>query len=83
MSDVLALTLIRVAKSMGIKVPEQLQVIGFDDIPESQHSEPPLTTVCQQSIEKGRQSAHLLLETGHEMPEKIDTRLMIRGTTRT
>ena len=82
MSDVLALALIRVAKSMNIEVPNQLQVVGFDDIPESQHSEPALTTVCQQSIEKGRQAAHLLLETGHEKQESIETRLMVRGTTR-
>lgn len=82
MSDVLALALIRVAKSMNINVPEQLQVVGFDDIPESRHSDPALTTVCQQSIEKGRLAANLLLESDHEIGERINTRLMVRGSTR-
>lgn len=82
MSDVMALTLIRVARSMGISVPAQLQVIGFDDIPESAHSEPPLTTVCQQSIEKGRKAAHLLLETEQANEDTVKTKLMVRGTTR-
>ncbi len=83
MSDVLALAVIRVAKSMNIAVPTQLQVVGFDDIPESARNEPPLTTVCQQSIEKGRLAAHLLLETGHEKRHKVETKLMIRGSTLT
>jgi len=68
MSDVLALAVIRQANAMQIAVPEQVQVVGFDDIPEASRVEPPLTTVCQQNIEKGRVAARCLLN-----PNSINT----------
>lgn len=82
MSDVIALAAIRVAKELGIKVPEELHITGFDDTPEASRSVPGLTTICQQSIEKGRVAAKLLLNTptGENTIQKIvlDTRLVIR-----
>lgn len=82
MSDVIALTALRVAKELGVKVPEELRVTGFDDTPEASRSEPTLTTICQQSIEKGRVAAKLLLDSpqGDNTVQKIvlDTRLVIR-----
>jgi DNA-binding LacI/PurR family transcriptional regulator len=82
MSDVIALAALRVAKELGINVPEQLCITGFDDTPEATRSEPALTTICQQSIEKGRVAAKLLLNTsqGDNAVQKIilDTRLVIR-----
>ncbi len=53
-SDVLALEVIRVARELGLKVPEDLSVIGFDDSPAAQHSHPALTTVRQDIAAKGR-----------------------------
>jgi DNA-binding LacI/PurR family transcriptional regulator len=82
MSDVIALTVLRVAKELGINVPEELRITGFDDTPEASRSEPTLTTICQQSIEKGHVAAKLLLNTpqGDDTVQKIvlDTRLVIR-----
>jgi DNA-binding LacI/PurR family transcriptional regulator len=52
-SDVLALEVIRVARELGMKVPEDLSVIGFDDSPAAQHSQPALTTVRQDIAAKG------------------------------
>ena len=43
-------------------MPEQLSVVGFDDIPEAAHFWPPLTTVRQPLIEMGRRGAKILLE---------------------
>ena len=84
MSDVIALSAVRVARELGISIPEQLQVTGFDDIPEAARSQPSLTTVCQQSIEKGRVAAKLLLdsisndiETQHIV---LNTRLVVRNS---
>lgn len=98
MSDVLALAVIRQASAMNIAVPEQVQIVGFDDIPEASRVEPALTTVCQQNIEKGREAARCLLNatsennndsnnhnsstTPPDMAQIIPTKLMIRASTR-
>lgn len=44
-ADLIALGVMQYARSIGIPVPEKLSVIGFDDIPWAQISQPPLTTV--------------------------------------
>lgn len=80
MSDVIALSAIRVAKKLGVKVPEQLKIVGFDDIPEASRSEPTLTTVCQQSREKGRLAARMLLE-GSQQAQVLTTRMISRQST--
>lgn len=46
-NDQMALGLIHAAADLGISVPEQLSIVGFDDIPEAKHYSPPLTTVRQ------------------------------------
>jgi len=53
-SDVMALEVIDVAKKNGIKVPEDLSVIGFDDNPLNGSSPVPLSTVYQPLVEMGR-----------------------------
>lgn len=82
MSDIIALSAMRVAKELGLKVPEDVTITGFDDIPESSRSEPPLTTVCQQSIEKGRVAARMLLDGNHNENLVLETRLVKRSSTR-
>ncbi len=62
-SDVMALEVIDVAKKKGIKVPEQLSVIGFDDNPLNVYSSIGLTTVRQPIAEMAR----LGLETLHQI----------------
>ena len=59
-SDVLALEVIRVARELGMTVPDDLSVIGFDDSPAAQHSEPALTTVRQDIAAKGRLASDAL-----------------------
>ena len=82
MSDVIALAAMRVASSLEISIPEQLKVVGFDDIPEASRSVPPLTTVCQQSKHKGRAAAELLLEGGDtHKNEVLETTLRKRQST--
>lgn len=84
MSDVIAFSALRVAKELGFKIPQKIQITGFDDIPEAARCEPSLTTICQQSIEKGRVAANLLLDlitNGAETKHiKLDTRLIIRAS---
>ncbi|WP_394221235.1 LacI family DNA-binding transcriptional regulator [Alteromonas gracilis] len=62
MSDIIALELLHLALDMGIKVPEELKITGFDGIEEAERARPSLTTVCQSSIEKGVEATKALLE---------------------
>jgi DNA-binding LacI/PurR family transcriptional regulator len=60
-NDQMALGLLRAVYEAGRRVPRDLSVVGFDDIPEAQFFTPPLTTVRQDFNEMGRQSLMLLL----------------------
>ena len=81
MSDVIALAAIRVAKSLGLRIPEDVAITGFDGIPEAARVDPPLTTVCQQSINKGRVAAKMLLDGDRSKQVIIETRVEIRQST--
>ncbi len=61
MSDIIALELLHMSLELGIKVPSELKITGFDGIEEAERARPSLTTVCQSSAEKGVQAANGLL----------------------
>jgi LacI family transcriptional regulator len=61
-NDVSALATIDVARALGLSVPEDLSVIGFDNIPESALSNPPLTTIDQSIQEMGFEATRLLID---------------------
>ena len=50
------------ARSLGLRVPDDLSVIGFDNVPESALCDPPLTTIDQSIQEMGVEAVRLLLE---------------------
>lgn len=60
-NDSLALGLFKACRERGIRVPEDLSVVGFDDIPEAEYFDPPLTTMRQEFGEIGRTAMTLLL----------------------
>jgi DNA-binding LacI/PurR family transcriptional regulator len=62
MSDVLAIGALQAAAELGIAVPEDLSLVGFDDSPAAGLATPPLTTIAQPHEEKGRLAAEWLLE---------------------
>jgi len=62
MSDLIALAAINEIHSMGLKIPEDISVVGFDGIEEALRSSPPLTTVHQNSEEKGIKAAELFID---------------------
>jgi LacI family transcriptional regulator len=85
-NDVSALATIDEARSLGVRVPHDLSVVGFDNIPESALSTPPLTTVEQPIREMGYRAVDLLIKLiRRQRPEithlTLDTRLVIRGST--
>jgi DNA-binding LacI/PurR family transcriptional regulator len=58
-TDFQALSLIKVANKLGVKVPEEIAVIGFDDLDMAEYAD--LTTVCQHLDESGRLAIEILL----------------------
>lgn len=85
MSDQLALGALRAAAEMGVAVPGDLSVVGFDDAPAASTSFPPLTTVAQPLRERGRVAGALVRAAlgGAEMvePPLMPTSLVVRGST--
>ena len=61
-NDFAAIGALHAAHSLGLSVPDDVAVVGFDNIPLSAFSNPPLTTVSQPIAEQGRQAAHFLLD---------------------
>lgn len=61
MSDLIALSAITIANKQGIKIPQDLRVVGFDGIDEAKRCNPALTTVHQNSVQKGKLAAEMYL----------------------
>lgn len=86
-SDVLAAAVINAAHSLGIRVPEELSVIGFDNVITSQITQPPITTIAQPCFQLGQQACSILLEKilNPRIPERhtlLSTEMIIRGSSR-
>jgi DNA-binding LacI/PurR family transcriptional regulator len=62
-NDHMALGLLRALQEGGRRIPEDISVVGFDDIPEAEYFGPPLTTVRQDFDEVGRRALRALIET--------------------
>ena len=60
--DVLAIKAMGVMRNLGLRVPEDVAVVGFDDIQMTDYTEPPLTTVRHPAEEVGRRAAKLLFD---------------------
>jgi LacI family transcriptional regulator len=60
-NDQMALGAMKIAHQMGRRIPEDLAIVGFDDIPESPYFDPALSTVYQDLTEMGRESVKQLL----------------------
>ena len=68
-SDILALSVVSVAQSLGMAVPEDLTVTGFDDVDYTTMFHPHLTTVYQPCYDMGRQSVSIVLGIINEQDE--------------
>jgi DNA-binding LacI/PurR family transcriptional regulator len=61
-SDTTAFGLMRAAFEAGVSIPEQLSIVGFDDIDLAAYTIPPLTTISQSGVEMGRLAGELLFD---------------------
>jgi len=84
-NDQMALGLLRRLHEVGRKVPGDISVVGFDDIPEAAYFTPPLTTVRQDFTELGRRCLHALLDriAGNTEPTRVVVapELVVRSST--
>jgi LacI family transcriptional regulator len=86
-NDLVAIGLLRALRELGIRVPEDVSVIGFDDIQMLEYLPVPLTTVHVPKLEMGRRAAEMLIrriESGHdEAVEKVvlEATLVVRQST--
>jgi DNA-binding LacI/PurR family transcriptional regulator len=85
-NDQMALGLLRAMHERGRRIPADVSVIGFDDIPEAAYFLPPLTTVRQDFIELGNRALRLMLRTIESGPEPaigapVPPELIVRAST--
>jgi DNA-binding LacI/PurR family transcriptional regulator len=88
MSDATATGVLAAARRLGVRVPEELSIVGFDDLPLTRFTDPPLTTVHQPVRRKGEVAASMLLEAlrrpsadGQGQVLVLETRLVVRRST--
>lgn len=85
MSDMAAIGLMAAAIASGLRVPEDISIVGYDDLPMAAWTTPRLTTVRQPIVEKGRLAARLLIQRlqGQVVvsPPPLETRLVVRNST--
>ncbi|PTL72480.1 LacI family transcriptional regulator [Rathayibacter caricis DSM 15933] len=85
-NDVSAIAIIEIAARIGLDVPRDLSVVGFDDVPEASRLDPPLTTVRQPMQTLGSTAAEMLTalmagETPRSLHVRLPTQLVQRATT--
>lgn len=86
-NDQMALGILRALHEAGRRVPEDVSIVGYDDVPEAAHYLPPLTTIRTDFQEIGTRSLHTLLhriDTGRGVrggPEVIPVELIVRAST--
>ncbi|NNE35058.1 MAG: LacI family DNA-binding transcriptional regulator [Rhodothermales bacterium] len=88
-NDLVAIGALRAVIELGLRVPEDVSIIGFDDIRSASYSKVSLTTVRQPAREMGRTSAEMIvdqLESEHTVERKevvLEAELIVRDSTRT
>jgi len=84
-SDVLAFGAIIECDSMGVAVPQQVSITGFDDLEFAAHLRPPLTTIRVPAAEMGRRAGELLIARiggqPHAAHYPLETNLILRRST--
>ena len=84
-SDAAAFSAMDALHVLNLRIPQDVSLLGFDDIPTAAESHPPLTTIHQPFLKIGRAAAEMLLRVIEGKPmdglyQELPTRLMVRGT---
>lgn len=85
-NDLMALGALKAVREFGYRVPEDVQIIGFDNIEFSQYCEPSLSTMQQPTFDMGAKAVELLTgiieKRDPVQPERLIPKLLMRKTTR-
>ena len=86
-NDMMAIGLLRAAREAGLSIPQDLAVVGFDDILLASYVRPPLTTIAQPKTEMGQQAMHMALALMTKDPDDerlsnvvLQGQLIVRGS---
>jgi DNA-binding LacI/PurR family transcriptional regulator len=86
-NDFTALGAMSAARDGGVSIPGDVAIVGFDNVPQSAFTTPPLTTVAQPTAEQGREAAVMLLDRIEGRAEReqrevcLECQLIVRGST--
>jgi LacI family transcriptional regulator len=85
-SDQMALGAMEALRRRGLRVPEDMSVVGFDDLPEMRWASPPLTTVRQPLSDMGKLAARVVLDLARSVVPasprvELATELVVRAST--
>ena len=86
-NDFTAFGAMSAARDRGIAIPGEVAIVGFDNVPQSAFTIPPLTTVAQPTREQGREAARMLLDRIEGRAERgqlevcLECKLIVRGST--
>jgi DNA-binding LacI/PurR family transcriptional regulator len=86
-NDFTALGAMSAARDHGVAIPADVAIVGFDNVPQSAFTAPPLTTVAQPTAEQGREAAMMLLDRIEGRADRgqrevcLECRLIVRGST--
>jgi LacI family repressor for deo operon, udp, cdd, tsx, nupC, and nupG len=75
-NDMMAIGAIQEAKKLGLRIPQDLSIMGFDDIQFSAYCDPPLTTISQPRYDIGRQAMQMMLELLQGVDVRAGSRLL-------
>ena len=83
-NDILAMGALAECRSLGIRIPQQISIVGFDNLEFAAHLDPPLTTMEVPAAEMGERASDLLLRRvgGQSWVESVhlEPRLIVRRT---
>ncbi len=84
-NDYIALGAIKGAREAGLSLPEDLSIVGFDDMPTASYMVPALTTIRQPAYDMGKRACELLLQKmenpGKPEQHMMETKLVVREST--
>ena len=86
-TDSMALGALRGLKESGKRVPEDVKLVGFDGITHTEISDPPITTIIQDTDQLGKRSVEVLMDlinndTNNVHEYTIPVKLSVRGSTK-
>jgi LacI family transcriptional regulator len=86
-NDVMAFGVMEAVRDRGLRIPEDISIVGFDNIPQAEHVSPQLSTIQQPLADMGREATQMLLALIQDPQQpyrhvELPTQLIVRASTR-